>query len=125
MTRAELQEIMNYSRDCVRQWPSGKRSPAAREALLVLDEIERDGAMTADELRALIERHEQEVPEGIPHARMAWHPRHAQAHEDRGALLALARRPEAALREMEPGKCPLCGDPECPAPVLEVLHDHG
>ncbi len=79
----------------------------------------RDADMSADDLQALIDRHTalaaQEHPElGFEDA--------LQAHEDRGALLALARRLEAALREMEPGKCPLCGDPECPAPVLEVLH---
>lgn len=48
-----------------------------------------------------------------------------QAMEDREALLVLAKRLADALREVAErcalDRCPLCGDPECPAPLLEVL----
>lgn len=54
--------------------------------------------ITADELRAIVERHADELPDGRPDL-MAWHPRHAQAHADRGALLDLL------LRIAKSGRC--------------------
>lgn len=48
-------------------------------------------AVVFQQLREIVQRHADEVPEGTPPHQMAWHKRHAQAHRDRGALLALLR----------------------------------
>lgn len=81
--------------------------------------------MTRQDLKDLIERHTdiQRCADSDPHW---WHTqtdhRDAErAHADRGALLDLARQLGAALASLQPDFCPLCGDPECPAPVLDVL----
>lgn len=72
--------------------------------------------LTVADLRDLRARHER--------ASTA-HEALLQAHEDRGELLALAVRLADALHELASretaGRCPLCGDPECSAPLLEEL----
>lgn len=86
-----------------------------------------------DRLRAIVERHAYEVPEGTPLDRMAWHERHARAHADRAELLELLRRIAQGLRDGRPTAmddcCQFCPSegfsaehaPDCPAPALEVL----
>lgn len=82
--------------------------------------------MTRNELKDLIGRHESTTFPQDYGDRMAargrdWEAVAAAAHADRGALLDLARQLEAALASLQPDFCPLCGDPECPAPILDVL----
>lgn len=81
--------------------------------------------MTRQELKDLIERHTdiQRCADSDPDwwIEQADHRDMERAHKDRGALLDLARQLEAALASLQPDFCPLCGDPECPAPMLDVL----
>lgn len=76
--------------------------------------------MTPDDLRAIAARQTTEADW------LNWlEQERYNAHEDRGALLDLCRRLakviEEQARELGREVCPLCGDPECPAPLLEAL----
>ncbi len=121
------------------QFPLGERAGAvtAIEPPRLFAEApptrETPPCMTAADLRALIDRHEQEVLEGTPPHRMAWHPRHAQAHEDRRVLLNLLRRIAKAgcrVNMGHVGDCFFCGaalhneEPhrrDCPDPALSEV----
>lgn len=88
--------------------------------------------MTPERLREIALRHADEVPDVRP-SLMAWHPRHAQAHADRGELLALIQRiaeTECYVGQAAVGECFYCETdlihdqphtPDCPAPALEAL----
>lgn len=77
--------------------------------------------MTPVRLTAIVKTHELDE-----RRRRAGHPPKAhEAHADRGALLDLCRRLAGVIEEQARALgrecCPLCGDPECPAPLLGVL----
>lgn len=71
--------------------------------------------MTPAELSAIVERHA--AAEGNSYR--------SYSHADRGALLDLCRRLAKVIEEQASALgrevCPLCGDPECPSPLLEAL----
>lgn len=79
---------------------------------------------TPKDLRSIVERAE-EVARFIEAGNSPTHDDAADAYADRADLLDLCRTLARALRRLaeEHGidRCPLCGDPECPSPLLDVL----
>lgn len=88
--------------------------------------------LSADDLKAIVERHDENQryrDEAGPMGEAVWHllpPTTAERmHADRGVLLDLCRdlaeTIERLAREYGIDRCPLCGDPECPSPLLSTL----